>query len=112
VRADLLDVKAVPAFRARLRSQLTRRIAQVGWTPKPKEPAATTLLRAAPSMAQNYYVVPTNPNVQLSPNQVSPWPTQQFDPLMAGRQQAQQLQNELLRQQIELNRQRLQQQQR
>ncbi len=47
VRADLLDVKAVPAFRARLRSQLTRRIAQVGWAPKPKEPAATTLLRAA-----------------------------------------------------------------
>jgi hypothetical protein len=66
------------------------------------------LLSAAPAMAQNnYYVVPTSPNAQ-----VSTFGTQQVDLAAAARVQNQQLQNELLRQQIELNRQRLQQQQR
>ena len=72
--------------------------------------AAFSLALAAPAMAQNYYyVVPTNPNAQVS---TFPDPAILHDTLSGAataRVQNQQLQNELLRQQIELNRQRLQQ---
>ena len=46
VRGDLLDEKAVPAFRTKLRALLGPRMAKIGLTPKPGEPTGTTLLRA------------------------------------------------------------------
>ncbi len=47
LRGDLLDEKATAAYRTKLRALLTPRMAKVGLAPKPREPAATTLLRAS-----------------------------------------------------------------
>ncbi len=75
-----------------------------------KAAAFSLPLLAAPAMAQNYYyAVPTNPNAQVSPFLST-------NKLLAPQYAADahrnaQLQAELLRQQIELNRLRLQQQQ-
>ena len=43
MRGALLDEKAVPAFRTKLRALLVPRMAKVGLAPKPREPAARDL---------------------------------------------------------------------
>jgi hypothetical protein len=46
IRGDLLDQKSTPAFETRMRRVLGARFAQVGWTARRNEPAATPLMRA------------------------------------------------------------------
>ena len=75
--------------------------------------ASLALLLAAPAMAQNYYLY-APPGSEFTQHTTSSFPDSNilFDSASgaaAARVQNQQLQNELLRQQIELNRQRLQQ---
>jgi alanyl aminopeptidase len=47
MRGNLLDEKATAAYRTKLRALLAPRMAKVGLTPRPREPAAATLLRAS-----------------------------------------------------------------
>src|SRR4029079_18190849 len=46
MRGVLLDEKAVAAYRTKMRALLAPRMAKVGLTPKPREAAGVTMLRA------------------------------------------------------------------